>query len=77
MAYDEKLADRIRQVLAKEQNLGERKMFGGISFMLGGNMCCGVVKDLLMARIGPESYEGALCPTNDIHWPSIQRLRVC
>ena len=60
MPYDEKLADRIRQVLPKQKAISERKMFGGIAFMLGGNMCCGVAKDLLMARIGPEGYERAL-----------------
>lgn len=60
MPYDEKLASRIRQVLASQTALSERKMFGGIAFMLGGNMCCGVAKDLLMVRVGPEGYEEAL-----------------
>ncbi len=55
MAYNEKLADRIRAVLMKEADLSERKMFGGLCFMLGGNMCCGVLGDDLMLRMAPET----------------------
>jgi hypothetical protein len=43
MAYEEALADRIRDVLAARSGLNERKMFGGIAFMLDGNMACGVM----------------------------------
>lgn len=60
MAYDEKLADRIRKVLDKRKALTERKMFGGIAFMLRGNMCCGVLNDELILRLGPEKAERAL-----------------
>lgn len=60
MAYDEKLADRIRKALAGRKGLTERKMFGGIAFMLRGNMCCGVVKNDLVVRIGPHRYNEAL-----------------
>ena len=60
MAYNEKLADRIRNVLARHEGLTEKKMFGGISFMLRGNMCCGVVREDLVVRVGPEQYEEAL-----------------
>jgi TfoX/Sxy family transcriptional regulator of competence genes len=60
MAYDEKLADRIRDVLSRHGGLSERRMFGGIAFMLRGNMCCGVVGDDLMLRVGPEQYEKLL-----------------
>jgi len=60
MAYDERLADRIRKVLSGRQRLTEKKMFGGIAFMLRGHMCCGVVKNDLVIRIGPERYEKAL-----------------
>ena len=60
MAYNENLADRIREVLAHRNGLTERKMFGGLSFMLGGNMCCGIVKDDLVVRVDPDSYERAL-----------------
>lgn len=60
MAYDENLADRVRRVLLGEAVLSERKMFGGLAFMLGGHMCCGVVGDKLMLRLGPEGAEAAL-----------------
>ena len=60
MAYDEKLADRIRAVLVAHNGLSVRRMFGGIAFMLGGNMCCGLVKDDLVVRVGPEQYEKLL-----------------
>lgn len=60
MAYDEKLAGRIRTTFAGKKKTGEKKMFGGIAFMLNGNMCCGVINDLLMARVGPARYEECL-----------------
>ncbi len=60
MAYDQRLADRIRKVLAQRRGLTEKKMFGGIAFLLHGNMCCGVVKNGLVIRIGPERYKKAL-----------------
>ena len=60
MAYDEKLADRIRAVLVAHNGLTEMRMFGGIAFMLRGNMCCGLVKDDLMIRVGREQYEKLL-----------------
>ena len=60
MAYNEDLADRVRRSLAGHKGLAERKMFGGLSFMLGGNMCCGVVKGDLVVRVGPDGYEDAL-----------------
>ena len=60
MAYNEKLADRIRGALAHLSELTEKKMFGGLSFMLGGHMCCGIVKDDLVVRLDPDRYETAL-----------------
>ena len=60
MAYDEALAERIRLVLADAPDLVERKMFGGICFMVGGHMACGVLGDELIARIGPEAADRAL-----------------
>jgi TfoX/Sxy family transcriptional regulator of competence genes len=54
VAFDEVLADRVRDVLAARPELSERKMFGGIAFMLGGNMCCGVVGEDLMVRLGDD-----------------------
>jgi TfoX/Sxy family transcriptional regulator of competence genes len=60
MAYDEPLAARIRAWLADAPNVSERKMFGGICFMVNGNMCAGVTKDRLMARVGAPAYQDAL-----------------
>jgi TfoX/Sxy family transcriptional regulator of competence genes len=61
MAYDEHLADRVRQSL-KEKGIHylEKKMFGGLCFMVDDKMCMGIVKDELMARVGPDHYEEAL-----------------
>ena len=60
MAYDSKLACRVRMALEGHPGLVERKMFGGIAFMLNGNMCCGVINDDLMVRVGPDGFEDAL-----------------
>ena len=60
MAYDEVLAERVRRALTGRADLSQRKMFGGIAYMLGGNMFCGIVKDQLMVRVGPERYDDAL-----------------
>jgi TfoX/Sxy family transcriptional regulator of competence genes len=60
MAYDEQLAERIRGVLRGRDNVTERKMFGGIAFMIGGNMAVGVTRDELMVRVGPDAHDEAL-----------------
>jgi TfoX N-terminal domain len=60
MAYDERLADRVRGVLAPETGLTERKMFGGLAFMLDGHMCCGIVGEDLMLRLGVDGADAAL-----------------
>jgi TfoX/Sxy family transcriptional regulator of competence genes len=60
MAFDEALAKRIRQSLARRKNIEEKKMFGGVGFLLNGNMLVGVWKDSLIARVGPDGYEEAL-----------------
>ncbi|MEM7436538.1 MAG: TfoX/Sxy family protein [Myxococcota bacterium] len=60
MAYDEKLAERVRSALSRRRGVTERKMFGGLSFMVNGHMCCGVVGDDLMVRVGPDRYDKAL-----------------
>ncbi len=60
MAYDEMLAERVRNLLGQGQGVTEKKMFGGIAFMLRDNMCCGVVRDDLVVRVGPKKYEEAL-----------------
>jgi TfoX/Sxy family transcriptional regulator of competence genes len=60
VAYDEKLTERVRGAFGRTQNVTERKMFGGIGFMVRGNMCCGVLNDTLMVRVGPVAYEKLL-----------------
>lgn len=60
MAYDEGLAERIRGVLADEAGVTEKKMFGGLCLLVRGNMCCGIVDETLMARVGPGQYEACL-----------------
>jgi len=60
MAYDEQLANRIRDVFAKHLNVEEKKMFGGLCFMVSKHMCCGIVGDRLMARVGPGNYDASL-----------------
>jgi TfoX/Sxy family transcriptional regulator of competence genes len=60
MAFNESLAARIRDALACKKGVEEKKMFGGIGFLLNGNMLVGVWKNLLIARLGPDGYEDAL-----------------
>jgi TfoX/Sxy family transcriptional regulator of competence genes len=60
VAYDEGLAQRIREMLAERTDTCEMRMFGGIAFLIRGNMAVGVIKDDLMVRVGPEAYEGLL-----------------
>jgi len=57
MAYDEKLASRIREILSELKGITEKKMFGGVCFLLNGKMLCGVLKDELIAKIGRENHE--------------------
>jgi hypothetical protein len=59
MAYDEGLADRIRDLLPR-RGISEKKMFGGIAFITRGYMFVGIVGDALMARVGPDHYQEAL-----------------
>ena len=60
MVFDEGLAQRIREAIGDRPDLVEKKMFGGIGFMLRGNMACGVNKDELIIRVGPERYDDEL-----------------
>jgi TfoX/Sxy family transcriptional regulator of competence genes len=61
MAFNEKLADRTRELIALTQkNVEEKKMFGGLCFMVNDKMCIGVEKERLMVRIDPERYEEAM-----------------
>ncbi|HEU4402757.1 MAG TPA: TfoX/Sxy family protein, partial [Candidatus Polarisedimenticolia bacterium] len=54
------LAGRIRRIIGKRRGAVEKKMFGGLAFMLDGRMCCGIIGRDLMVRVGPERYEEAL-----------------
>jgi len=60
MAYDEATAERVRQVLSGRRDLVEKKMMGGICFMVSGSMCCGVTGSALMVRVGREAYQRML-----------------
>jgi len=60
MAYDEGLAERVRSLIEERGGGKEKKMFGGLAFMVRGHMCFGVVGDELMIRVGPDAYEAAL-----------------
>lgn len=60
MAYDELLGVRIRAALGPLPGLEEKKMFGGIGFLVNGNMACGVHKNNMIVRVGPENYTAAL-----------------
>jgi hypothetical protein len=60
MAFDEELAARVRRQLEGRRVFEERPMFGGLAFMINGHMACGIMKNQLMVRVGPESYDAAL-----------------
>lgn len=58
MSYDEGLAERVREQLEDRTDVEEKKMFGGLCFMVSNHMCCGIVGDRLMARVGPDKIPG-------------------
>jgi len=60
MPYDEALAERVRDLLTERSDLREKKMFGGLCFLLGGNMACGITSETLMVRVGKDAYESSL-----------------
>lgn len=60
MAYSEELAARVSEFIGESDGVTSKNMFGGVAFMLKGNMCCGIVGDDLMVRVGPAGYEDAL-----------------
>jgi hypothetical protein len=60
MAYDEGLATRVREVLGEQPGLVEKKMFGGLAFLLHGNMACGVRGEDLIVRVAAEAADAAL-----------------
>ena len=60
MAYDPGLAERIREHFSGRFDVSEKKMFGGLCFMMFNHMCCGIIGDTLMARVGPARYDELL-----------------
>ena len=60
MGYDEKTAERVRRILSGRRDVLEKKMVGGLSFMVKSSMCYGVTNTALMVRVGPERREWAL-----------------
>lgn len=60
VAYDEALAERVREVLAERMDVTERRMFGGLAFMVGGHMACGITGTDLMVRVGRDGHDEAL-----------------
>ena len=60
MAYDEALAERVRVLISLREDVSERKMFGGIAWMVAGNMACGVIGEEVIVRVAREDYEQAL-----------------
>ena len=60
MAFDETLAERIREALGRRTDVTEKRMFGGVCFLLNGNMLVGVWKDSLIVRLGPDRGKAAL-----------------
>ena len=60
MPYDEGLAQRLRETYGDRRGVVEKKMFGGLAFMVNGHMSCGVVREELMVRVGPDLYDEAM-----------------
>jgi TfoX/Sxy family transcriptional regulator of competence genes len=69
MALDEKLAARVRKLLADRSDVTERRMFGGLTFMVRGHMCCGVQGDEVILRLGPDGADEVLAS------PHVRRFR--
>jgi TfoX/Sxy family transcriptional regulator of competence genes len=70
VAHDAALADRIRTVLSARPGVEEKRMVGGLSFVVGGHLCVGVSGDALLVRVGPADYERALAE------PGVRPLRM-
>jgi len=60
MGFDEGLAERVRDALGQDPEVSERRMFGGLVFMLAGNMACGVIHDDLLVRVGRDAWDACL-----------------
>lgn len=57
MSYDERTAERVRRILSSKVDVVEKRMFGGLCFMVNGSMCCGLTNAALMVRVGPDHYD--------------------
>ncbi len=77
MSYNESLAARIRVQLSTRNDVVEKKMFGGLCFMVNGAMCCGLTKSDFMVRVGPEQYDDALSQPHGLHWAAPQGHGLC
>jgi TfoX/Sxy family transcriptional regulator of competence genes len=64
MVFDERLAERIRGSLGRRKGIVEKRMFGGVAFLLNGNMCVGVHKSELIVRLAPEATDAALAQSH-------------
>lgn len=64
MSYDESLISQIRQLLGRKKNLSEQKMFGGVAFLLSGNVCCGAWAEFLILRLGEDMARQVLGEQN-------------
>ena len=73
MAYDEQLAERVRHSLANRADVVEKKMFGGVSFMVAGNMCCGVNRTDLILRLDGGTHAGDLGSPHARAWDFMTR----
>ena len=60
MSFDDGLAERIREVFQNRHDVAEKKMFGGLAFMISGHMCCGIIGEKLMLRVGAGQYDELL-----------------
>jgi TfoX/Sxy family transcriptional regulator of competence genes len=60
MAYDPRLATRVRELVAGREGVTEKAMFGGLAFLLDGKMFCGVLGNELLARVGPDAHDAAM-----------------
>ena len=81
MAYDEQLANRIRQAFGARDDITERKMFGGLAFLCLGRMCCGIVGSDLMVRIPDDEFDAVMrnryVRPMDFTGRPLTRIRVC
>ncbi len=66
MAFDAELAERVRGLLDGQPDVAERKMFGGLAFLVGGNMCCGVIGEDLIVRLDPDAAQQLLASESGV-----------